>query len=270
MLPLQALPPNGKYGQQQQQPVVEMKYPIEDVVPRLLGTEPQDYLAGLQMANRLTTTFLADGQMRMWGLRVADVERDTINVASQQLLTLLFETRKTRTNSDSVPLLVPFELHSRFMNTPLRTIVYGDLEINGRMAPILSPYTWKHSVNLRLDYEPTPSAKVMTLRQIYKTFLVRMFRDVFMASKEAELASPQLFGEQFKRAVESELISWSPDTMTVAVLEARLLAMLSSLQLVTRTPFVAGTYRDAAYGVREVINRTLATVIGTDLFLQNA
>jgi hypothetical protein len=255
-----------------------MQVVFQDAPRERLGVDQDHYFAGLVMAYSLLNGLVKMNELLREACRTFNYEEDSIGVVETELETLIYNVSETQQNTVR-PLIYVFPLHDRYMSPSLRLFLYGDMVADPttgakRMLNTVPPFTWRHALptgdgSLRLRGE-TPSADELKLRRKYHGFLVRLYSMILRSTLRVRMESTALFTPEYRNFIESTLRSVRPNAQSVAVLEARIRALIASLQLVRGMMFNTAQFYPASEELKAIIDPTIATVLSRYFYFQYA
>jgi hypothetical protein len=219
--------------------LIPLKNPVnwkfQDAPRPLLGKGDQDsYLSAITLAySILLGVGLHDNDKKI--LQKAcmpfNVDEDTISVVESQLETILFQLSKTQTFKYGLPLLFIPPLFVRYLSEPLRLFVYGEIEVNrNRTIEDVNTFTWRHSLDLKLDNEVVSKADLKQRRE-YQDFLVKLYSAMWKSMMERRSLALGKVNMDYNMVIETTLSQMAPEFWSTATLEAKIRSIAARFQL---------------------------------------
>jgi hypothetical protein len=277
LLPLQQLllastDPSGASNQ------TSMQFRFQDVPRVRLSPDQDGYLAGIAMAYNLLSGLLKMSTPLEDACRPFDLDEDTIAVTETQMETLLYNITSTQ-QSNVKQMLFVFPLHDRYMSLALRIFIYGDVATDPRTGfkqalNALSPFSWRHALPtgdnaFRLRGENlSEQSEEWQLRKKYHAFLVRLYSMMWRSLVRLRVEQTNLYTPDYGRFIETTLAQIRPSAQSVAVLEARIRAIVARLQLLHGLMFNTAQFYSAVEPLKNIIHPIILQLVGKYLYLR--
>jgi hypothetical protein len=270
-------PPNtlaNTSGPQGSQTAIQFRF--QDVPRIRLGTDQDNYLAGIAVSYNLLSGLLPLDSALEDACRTFDIDEDTIAVTETQLETLLYNVTEKQ-QSNVRPMLFTFPLHDRYMSIALRVFIYGEIITDPRTGfkkalTTLSPWSWRHALPtgdnaFRLRGE-TPSGEDLALRKRYHAFLVRLYSMMWRSLTRLRIEQTALYTSDYARFAETTLQTLKPGSESTAVLEARIRALAARMQLLHGVMFNTAQFYQNADDFKNIMHPLILNLLGKYLYMR--